>query len=117
VHALTSVVVVTLLFTLGQATEDIGTGAQPVDWDTTRAHYGCHAKETRPDCAKRLRALLVAELAKPKLTRAMPQLDCRAEERPGCGVTFDGCMPVTGLLVDSLAQLGKDAAVALPEIR
>ncbi|MFT3839514.1 MAG: HEAT repeat domain-containing protein [Myxococcaceae bacterium] len=87
-------------------------------WDTVEARYGCRANEKPGICATRLKAMLAKELAKPKLTLAMPSFGCDAEDRhTRCSVSLDGCMPVTGLLVISLEKLGKAAAVAMPEIK
>lgn len=101
-----NVAVVLVGFTLAQS------------WETVEAQYGCREKEPAGICATRLKGLLAKELAKPKLTLAMPSLGCTVQDRhQRCAVTFDGCMPVTGLLVRSLSKLGKAAAVAMPEVK
>src|SRR5580765_7342840 len=92
--------------TLGQGvTQELGTLDKPVSWDSLEARYKCGAKESKPDCVRRLHDALKKELAKPKLALAMPSLHCSdTEKRQRCIVSLDGCMPLAGLIVDGLSE-------------
>jgi hypothetical protein len=87
------------------------------EWDKLIARYQCGKKEADKACAARLHAALVKELARPK-PLPMSSEGCENPPKPGaCIAGYSGCMPLAVFIAHKLMQVGREAAVALPQLK